>query len=133
MNQEIQLTALLVQAAMLLKEARISKGYALKSLEEPVTEKKPLAESTKKWLIEKNLRDMADIDDLLCSVNKVCFQEAKCNDEEVKSVTVEMDEKTKQAVAFLLSKPVLLDKISNMAQQQIDFEKPLEIVDGKLQ
>jgi hypothetical protein len=125
MNSEIQLTALLVQAAMLLREARIARTYQLKSLamtQEEAAKRKPLDQSTKDWLLEKCAREIADIDELLCSVDKMCFSE-KCNATETQATTQELNEKEKRVIAFILSNDKLMNKLDNMSQANHDNVK----------
>lgn len=119
MTDIIQMTALVVQASMMLRDARIARSYQLKSLLQPAdAPRKPLDPSTKEWLIEKTSREIADIDEFLCSVNKICFNESACNPEEIKETTQQLDERSRIALEYLMSRPEILDKIVSLATRQ---------------
>lgn len=130
----IQLSALLSEANILLADYHSSIKYGQKSLsltDEERAAKPPMSSSTRDWLINRNEDTLQKLDKFICRSYKFLNIE-DCNIGEQKIVTQELDEKSRKAIAFLLSKEKLLDKVYDMSQKEIEFDKPLTVENGKV-
>jgi hypothetical protein len=116
----INLTALLTRAVDMLLKAHEARTFALKALETPQEQKKPLAEDTKLWLIGKTKKELEEIEKLVCQTEKYLFpDDCSKNEQQVSDEKMEFNEEQKKALEVILNNPKVCTKVANLHGKKI--------------